>query len=378
MKIVMVTTWFPPVVTGSGNRFYEIGRRLAKRHEIHVFTTGIRDCAREEEIEGMYVHRYGEFDMRRSMERGSYLFNLKFSLDILTKLHDNFDLIDCNIVSKTLPYASFLISRLSEATLIETWHEVWYKDNFKINPVMAIPGFFLEILIPYLPDFNIAVSETTKKRLIKLLHVQPRKVGVIPNGVDLEKFRAISVEKKQGRILYVGRLEKHKKVDALILSYMQLKRKYKDLELIIVGTGPEEERLRKMAADIEDVVFYAPMSYEKLVALMKSSWIFVLPSVKEGQGIVLLEAMAAGTPPIAVKAPGSGVVDVIKDGYNGILVSLRDIKEGMEKLLKGGDIYEELRRNGLEFVKEYDWDIIARKTEEVYKRAVEEKERGGS
>jgi glycosyltransferase involved in cell wall biosynthesis len=79
--------------------------------------------------------------------------------------------------------------------------------------------------------------------------------------------------------------------------------------------------------------------------------------------------MAAGTPPIAVKVPGSGVVDVIRDGYNGLLVSPDGIKKGIKKLLMERDLYEEIKKNGLKFVEGYDWDIIAKRTEEVYEQA---------
>jgi glycosyltransferase involved in cell wall biosynthesis len=374
MKIAMLTVWFPPIIVGSGSRFYEVGKRLAKKHEIHVYTTGIKGCSTEEEMDGMYIHRYGMLNASesKSMERHYHLFKLKFCFDVLSKrnLNKNFDIMDCNVVSKALSSVSYFVSRSPPTPLVLTWHEVWHRQNFKVlNPVMAVPGFILEFLLPQLPDLNIAVSETAMKRLVNLLHVQPEKIKVIPNGVDLKRFDEISVEKKYGRILYVGRLEKHKRVDNLILSYKQLKRRYKDLELIVVGTGPEEERLRKMARNVEDVTFYAPMPYEELAALMKSAWLFVLPSVREGHGIVLLEAMAAGTPPIAVKMPGSGVVDVIKDSYNGLLVSREGIKGGIEKLLIDDNLYEEIRKNGLEFVEGYDWGIIAKRTEEVYEQA---------
>ena len=374
MRIALITTWFPPVITGSGNRFYEIGKRLARKHEIHVYTTGIKGYAKEEEKEGLHIHRYEMLNAQenKSMERHRHLFKLKFSFDVLRKLKsgENFDIMDCNIVSKPLSYVSYLASRSPPTPLTLTWHEVWHWQNFKtLNPLMAVPGFLLEFLIPQLSNFNVAVSETTRRRLVDLLHVQPEKIKVIPNGVALEKFRAISAERKYGRILYVGRFEKHKRVDTLIRAYKQLKRRYNDLELIIVGTGPEEERIRKLAMNAEDVIIYAPMPYEELVALMKSSWIFILPSVREGQGIVLLEAMAAGTPPIAVKVAGSGVVDVIRDGYNGLLVSPDGIKGGIKKLLMERDLYEEIKKNGLKFVAGYDWDIIAKRTEDVYEQA---------
>lgn len=371
MKIAMLTTWFPPIIVGSGNRFYEVGKRLSKKHEIHVYTTGIEGCVNEEEIDGMLIHRYGVFNTSRSIESESYLLNLKFSINILNKLYNNsFDIIDCNIVSKPLPYASYIISKSTHTPLIETWHEVWYKDNFKrYNPLMSIPGFFMELFIPKLSDINIAVSETTKMRLVNLLNINPNKIVVIPNGVDLKKFNEISAEKKYGRILYVGRLENHKRVDTLLLAYYRLKKLYANLELIIVGSGPQKEYLQNLSKKLmlEGVRFCSQIPYEKLIAIMKSSWILVLPSIMEGQGIVLLEAMAAGTPPIAVQTEGSAVGEVVLNNYNGLLVSQDGLASAMQKLLTEEDLYVSLRNNGLKFVEEYDWNKVAERTVGLYK-----------
>ena len=372
MKIAMITIWFPPVIVGSGNRFYEIGKRLSKEHEIHVYTTGIERCAKEEELGGMHVHRYGEFELSKSIEGESYMLSSKFSFNLLRTLRkEHFDIIDCNIASKLPAYATYLITKYMSVPLIETWHEVMYKQNFEIlNSALALPAFCMEFLMPKLADVNIAVSETTKGRMIDLLKADEKKIFAISNGVDVKKFRAVSVEKKYGRILYVGRLESHKRVDTLIRAYKRLKRVYPDIELIIVGTGPQKEYLKNLSKRLNlDVLFYEPMGYEKLISLMKSSWVLVLPSIREGQGIVLLEAMAAGTPPVAVKIPGSGVVDVIRDGYNGLLTSQGELESAIEKLLTMDELYHRLRKEGLEFVKKYDWDIIAKKTEDVYEHA---------
>ena len=377
MKIAMLTTWFPPLIVGSGNRFYEIGKRLAEKHEVHVYTTGIEGCANEEEMEGMYIHRYGIFDTSKSIEKESSLLNLKFNLWLLRKKApelnwrvNSFDIIDCNIVSKILPYISYFISKSMRVPLIETWHEVWYKQNFtQYNPVMALPGFFLELFMPKLSDIDIAVSETSKRRLVNLLKVNSNKIVVISNGVELKKFEQKG-EKKYGRILYVGRLESHKRVDMLIQSYRGLKRVNPDIELIIIGKGPQKEHLQNLSTELnlEDVTFYDPLPYNRLIEIMKSSWILVQPSIREGQGIVLLEAMAAGTPPIAVQAEGSAVRDVIKNNYNGLLVPEGWMERAIQKLLTNEDLYHRLRKNGLSFVSEYDWDKIAERVADVYEK----------
>lgn len=371
MRIAIITTWFPPIVVGSGNRLYEIGRRLSKKFEVHVYTVGTDETPKEEELHGMYVYRYHKFNYSKSIEQ-SYFLNLKFGFSILKDVKDHYDIIECNIVSKILPYISYVISKRIKTPFVETWHEVMYEHNFNLlNPILALPAFFLEFQIPRLANVNIAVSKTTKNRLVNLLKVDPSKVVVIPNGINLNDFRQVSVKKRYGRILYAGRLESHKQVDKLILAYKNLKKEYSDIELIIVGRGPKKSYLEELASKLSlDVKFLDLLPYKKFIKLMKSSWIFVLPSIKEGQGIVLLEAMAAGTPPIAVKAEGSGVVDIIKDNYNGLLVSSNQesLESAIRKLLTNYDLYARLRKNGLQFIKEYDWDRISERVSELYKK----------
>lgn len=368
----MITTWFPPAVVGSGTRFYEVGKRLSKEHEVHVYTTGIEGYANEEELDGMHIHRYGVFNPSKSIEQESSFFSSKFSFNIFNLIKkQDIDIIDCNIVSKIPPFISYFVSKSTHTPFIETWHEVMHTQNFKLlNPALATPGFFLELFIPKLADINIAVSETTKRRLVELLKVNPDKTCVISNGVNLDKFKKTSAKKRYGRILYVGRLEEHKCVDVLLLAYYQLKKKYNGIELILIGKGPQKNYLQNLSKklNLQDITFCDPVPYEQLVATMKSSWVLVLPSIREGQGIVLLEAMAAGTPPIAIHAEGSAVGDIVLNNYNGLLVPQDELEGAIEKLLIDEDLYISLRNNGLKFVEDYDWDKIAEKTEKVYEK----------
>ncbi|MDF2954695.1 glycosyltransferase family 4 protein [Candidatus Alkanophaga liquidiphilum] len=372
MKIAMVTTWFPPLVVGSGVRFYEIGKRLSKRHEVHVYTTRCEGVGDLPEGDGeLHVHRLRQVKLGRSMEEDYHVLKLRFSLDVLRLVRkEDFDVVDCNVVSKPL----VLAAARAGAPLVLTWHEVWGRQNFRLlDPFLAAPAFFMEFILPRLASMNVAVSEIVKRQLTEVLGAGHGRVVVIPNGINPKPFESISVEKQYGRILYVGRLEQHKRVDVLIRAYKRLKRSLPEAELIIVGEGPQSKYLRELSKRLEiDVKFYGFMPRERLVALMKSAWAFVLPSVREGQGIVLLEAMAAGTPPVAVAAKDSGVVDVVRHEYNGLLASesLESLESAIKRLLEDEGLHRRLRAGGQKFVRGYNWDVIAGRVEEIYERVL--------
>ena len=84
----------------------------------------------------------------------------------------------------------------------------------------------------------------------------------------------------------------------------------------------------------------------------------------------MIEAMAAGTPPIAVKARGSAVGDTVKNNYNGILVSQSEMENAIKRLLMNEDLHASLRKNGLKFVRNYDWDEVARRVAKLYEGTV--------
>lgn len=380
----MLTSWFYPFPSGSANRFYEIGKRLSRNHEVHVYTTSLNQ-KREETLEGIHLHRYGRISLSESLEKGVAWLNLKFSIDTMRRIvrdvkRRRFDVIDCNMTSKTLPFVSFLASRLWDIPLVETWHEVWHTYNFtQYNPFIAPIAMTAEYIIPRLSTRCIAVSNTTRQRLMELLGIPSGKVEVIPNGVDVNAFQRIDVEKKKARLVYVGRLESHKRVDVLLRAFKMLRKKFPEIELIIVGDGSQRRHLVKLSLNmgLNNVRFLGAIPRPELIRTIKSSTVLVLPSILEGQGIVLLESMAAGTPPIAVLSPGSGVRDVVKHGFNGLLVGLgiEEIEDAVYRLLTSQFIYDQIQKNALKFVKAFDWNAVAVRVSKFYEHLVEESAR---
>ena len=111
-------------------------------------------------------------------------------------------------------------------------------------------------------------------------------------------------------------------------------------------------------------------SHERVAELYRQSSLFVLPSVVEGEGITLKEAMAAMLPVVTVKATGSGVQSVVKDGWNGALVERGDphsMAMAIIGLLENRQTRQAMGRNGRSLVESWTWNDVSRRTLEVYK-----------
>jgi glycosyltransferase involved in cell wall biosynthesis len=164
-------------------------------------------------------------------------------------------------------------------------------------------------------------------------------VQVIPNGVDLTRFRPASAEsppaRRDGRVLYIGRLTYQKGVDVLLAAWRGVQERLpasRRATLVIVGAGPGQAQLECLAASLgitESVKFVGEQS--DVAAWLRLSDVAVLPSRWEGMPNALLEAMASGLPCVATRVSGSE--EVIQHGVNGLLVEPEDDVALAEALL---------------------------------------------
>lgn len=140
------------------------------------------------------------------------------------------------------------------------------------------------------------------------------KVAVVPNGIELASSRPSDPRV----VLFVGRLTAGKGVDVLIDAM----RACPDEQLVIVGDGPERQRLEARAAGLDRVVFTGTLGRSDVERSLANAKMLVLPSRQEGQPNVILEAMARGVPVVAT--PVGGIPDLIRDGENGVIVAAGD------------------------------------------------------
>ncbi len=170
-------------------------------------------------------------------------------------------------------------------------------------------------------------------------------IRTIPTGIDLESFKSGDsryIHRQHGLpdntrvLLFVGRLGLEKNIPFLMGSYSRVVSRHPDTRLVLVGGGPEEANLKKLAGELgilDRVIFAGPMEREDVIKYYCSSYLFVFASVTETQGLVLGEAKAAGVPSVAVSA--FGVSEMVRDGEDGYLAenSMEDFEDKLERLL---------------------------------------------
>jgi alpha-1,3-rhamnosyl/mannosyltransferase len=228
-------------------------------------------------------------------------------------------------------------------------------------------------------DGVICVSEHTASEARLLLDVSPDKIAVIPNGVEPAYRRAVTPEEAEavlarrrlprGAILYIGTDEKRKNLVNLAMAYLGLARRRRTVPpLLLVGPG---SHWAQGGPDMGGAQIRATGYLEtvEIRALMATATMLVLPSLEEGFGLPVAEAMAAGLP--VVCSHGSALEEVA--GGAATLVNPLDTKsiaQGIERVLESPDLQAAQRAKGLEHSRRFDWGEAARLTVAFYRKVL--------
>ncbi len=212
-------------------------------------------------------------------------------------------------------------------------------------------------------DGRIAVSSAARHFISRYF---PGEYRIIPNGVNVDFFTAAKPfpEYRDGKtnILFVGRLEPRKGATYLMQAYAKLKERYPETRLIVVGRGPQLSDLREFVRDeqVNDVLFAGRVSDIDKARFYRTTDIFCAPSTgQESFGIVLLEAMAAGT--AAVASDIHGYKKVIQRNVSGLLVEPKDVDalcSALERLVNEPPLRERLGVAGSARAREFDWPHV--------------------
>ena len=200
----------------------------------------------------------------------------------------------------------------------------------------------------------IAVSQAVKSALVEI-GITAEKVSVIPNGIDLDAYTsapsvsrsAFGISESANVIGFVGRLSPEKGADNLIRAFQSLPGS--EQYLVIVGDGPQKPQLIELAANNNNIKF---LGYrEDVAAIMKICTLVCVPSLEEGQGITVLEAMACGIPVLASDA--GGLKETTADGKRAVQVPAGDqaaLIQKLQELLADDSLKETLSTAAFEYV----------------------------
>ncbi len=219
----------------------------------------------------------------------------------------------------------------------------------------------------------VAVSKDLAEKVTDL-GIPQDKIQVIPDGIDIGNFRPEEADKREDIILFVGSLIPRKGCKYLIHAFDSVLRKLPQYQLHFVGEGPDQPELQQLVKDMginDQVYFHGALSRDEVSRFMKRAKIFVLPSLEEGLGVVLLEAIASGTPCVASHI--GGIPDIVTD-ETGRLVPPCDpaaLDAAISDILSNPETWKSLSRACRErAVEVFAWDKIGDQLFTLYHRFV--------
>lgn len=277
--------------------------------------------------------------------------------------------------SRTTQVLGSLLHRLTGVKHISTCHG-FFKRRFSRK-------FF-----PCWGDRVIAISEQVKEHLVDDFKVDLSRITLINNGIEIERFKPAPFSQKQeaksrlglksGPVIGIlARLSDVKGHKYLIEAMKTVLATFPNVQLLIAGEGRMEDELKRLTVSlkIEECVFFVPETLDTRNILAAID-IFVMPSLKEGLGLALMEAMASGLPVIG-SAVG-GIKTLVKHEDNGLLVNPGDslgIANAIINLLSDSNKAARLGTNARRFIaEEFSEDKMALKTEGLYLECLRKKD----
>jgi len=363
---------------GAEVRIREIGKRLAHiGHEVYVICGKTQPQLQSyEELDGIkvqYVKTIPEFLFRfsrLSFYLSRYMFYILSPLSIyLTIKRKNIDVIIDDVSPS--PSFAYPIAKLMHKPCHATIHEIFGSKWFKLkDPATAVLGFFSQYLLKiYAFDKIITVSDSTKDALT-CFGIPTKKVTVIPDGIDLSRLNEYEkVSKEKYSIVSIGRLVKQKGHIYLIQSMKYIVKEAPEAKLFIIGDGPYKSALESYTEKLglkNNVFFMGNLPEEEKMRILKKSKIFAFPSLQEGFGISLIEAMACCLPVVASDLPVFR--ELLKDGRKVFLVETANPKKIAEKIAQlfyGKSEMEEMLKISKKYFEKFDWSVSAQRLENL-------------
>jgi glycosyltransferase involved in cell wall biosynthesis len=254
----------------------------------------------------------------------------------------------------------------------EVWDDYWYEYLGWKGGI----GKAVERTAVRMPDTVIAISEYMARELRTI--GRTKNVEVVHNGVDYHGIQEISAADTSWDVVYLGRLIEHKNVDMVLEAVGEASERLgHPVSCGIIGDGPQREELETYAEEVgvsSQVEFLGFVEDdEEVIANLKASKVYVLPSQQEGFSNSILEANACGVPSIITDEPNSGNTAIVEDGKTGFVVDpdVSAIADRLVDILEDDSLQRHLSEGADTFGENHDWGTIVEQTESVYEGTLE-------
>ncbi|MCL5439034.1 MAG: glycosyltransferase family 4 protein [Patescibacteria group bacterium] len=373
LRICMISSEFPPHAAGIGYAAYHVAKPLVdKGNKVTVFTRGNWRGGRTRMLDGITIH---ELPFIAFFPPFHILYHGFFINRLLKRSQKDFDLI--HLHSPLIPVVN------SDLPIITTVHSTWHSEAISFNKItdwysLAVK-LFKKSFIKYedklfsKSNMFITITGAMANELIRYYKINPLKISVIKNSIDIKKYKLIKKESsnnKQFKILSIGRLVYRKGVLDLVDAAKIICHRYPNVVFTIIGEGPLEKSLREKIKEYRlqnNVLLVGAVPNNQIKKYIKASSVFVIPSYYEGLPLVLLEAIASGKPVIGTNI--DGIKEIIKDGKNGLLVpsgNPRSIAKAIIQLFKNPTLRIILGKNARKTAEQFDRKLMINKILKIY------------
>lgn len=378
MKIGIFTDSYKPYTSGVVTSITTFKKELERLgHQIFIFAPSYPHYVEEEDG----VYRYYSVPAPTNPD-------FTLAIPVLPGMNYLLRRLDLDVIHVHSPFTMGRVglhyARRYDLPIVFTYHTLY--DQY-IHYLPVAQDLAREMTIKFSNNFcrqvdHIIAPSSEVSNLLSSYGIKTP-VSVIPTGVPLQLFKA--VDEKRGNwlrerypipqenkiLLNVGRLTKEKNLEFLLDAFAQVHRQKPNTTLVITAQGPLENALKQQVVDLglsltQDVIFTGAVPFDTLVRIYYAADLFVFSSMTETQGLVLIEAMAAGLPVVAIRA--YGVLDMVDHGINGLLtVSDREeFTKAVLHLLSDEKGYQYFRHNALLKAEEISSQNMTLELEKVY------------
>lgn len=378
MRIALFTECYHPIVNGVVISIATFTRELRRQgHEVEIYAPaypGHRD-------EDPQVHRLTSLALPT---RPRYPLALPYSS---ARVWPHLAARPPDVVHSQHPFLAGRearrVARRLGRPLILTYHTLlrWYAHYVPLpRPLVEAMAVWVSRQYANSAD-RVVVPTRSVGQLLRSYGVR-QPIHAVPTGVDLELLRSTPRTPVRGRfgipegapvVAYSGRLAKEKNLDLLISAFAQVAQKRPEARLLLIGDGPWRERCEQLAASLGmaarvHITGYLP--HQQVFDCLAEAQVFAFPSLTDTQGVAVLEAMAVGCPPVAVRS--GAVVDVIRDQQDGLVVAptAEGMAEALEAVLASGELRARLAGQARRRAEDFSAAAMADRLVGVYRQAL--------